>query len=149
MSTSRPDRRLRTATFVLTMAAAFAFGGCAVPYPVVTAGGPFEVPPSPSRDPLDDRGARVTVVATAPAGCRFLGLATGVGGAKSGSLEAGEPHFGEYREQALVALRNAVGAVGGTHVVPDAEVTFFHPVNTNPSTLTAVLVRGPALSCPR
>lgn len=149
MSTSRRDRLCRAAALALTVASVVASAGCAVPFPIVTAGGPFEVPPSPSREPLDERGARVTVVATAPAGCRFLGLATGVGGKTSDSLEAGEPHFGEYRDQALVALRNAVGAVGGTHVVPDAEVTFFNQVNMNPSTITAVLVRGPALSCPR
>lgn len=131
------------------VAMALALAGCAVPYPVVISGGPFEVPPSPSRDPLDARGSRVLVVPAAPQGCRFLGLATGVGGVESAQNPGSDARYGEFQAQAVVALRNAVGAVGGTHTIVDAEVTFFANPSGPNNALSAVLVRGPALACAR
>jgi len=128
---------------------ALALVGCSVPYPLLTSGGPFEVPPSPSHDPLDDRGGRVLLVPAAPANCRFLGLATGVGGVTETYQGGSDSRYGEFQAQAVVALRNAVGAAGGTHTIVDAEVTFFNRMGGSESTLAAVLVRGPALACPR
>lgn len=125
----------------LAALAALAVTGCPVPYPVVISGGPFEVPPGPSREPLDARGARVQVVAAAPPRCRFLGLATGVGGVEDSNDPGSDARYGELQARAVVALRNAVGAAGGTHTVVDAEETFFK------RELQAVLVRGPALAC--
>jgi hypothetical protein len=109
----------------------------------------------PSYDPLDERGARVLVVPAAPANCLFVGLATGVGGVKKTYEGGSDARYGEFQAQAVVALRNAVGAAGGTHTVVDAEVTFFHRmggpyrIGGPDSELGAVLVRGPALVCPR
>lgn len=116
--------------------------GCSVPYPLVTAGGPFEVPASGSTDPLDVHGARVQVVAAPPPRCSFLGLASGVGSVKDQYEPTSDARYPEFQARALVAIRNAVGKVGGTHVVIDAEVTRF-----NRRGLEAVVIRGPALAC--
>lgn len=138
MSTSRRRR----AAFAFA-SLAFASLGCSVPYPVVVAGGPFEVPPARAQEPLGARGALVQVTAAPPAGCRFLGLATGVGGAEDAFDVGSDARYPEFQAKAIVALRNAVGAAGGTHTVVDAEVTF------SKRELFAVLVRGPALACGR
>jgi hypothetical protein len=125
----------------LLLGVALATSACAIPYPVLHAAGPFVIPPSPSSDPLG-AGARVTLVTTAPPGCRSLGLATGVGGIADQYQPYSNAQYAEWRAQALVALRNAVGEAGGTHTRVDAEVRF-----TKQGVLTHVLVRGDALAC--
>lgn len=132
MSTSR-----RSLAYLVALGA----GACSVPYPVVVAGGPFEVPPLRAEEPLSARGAAVQVVPMPPPRCSFLGLATGVGGVGDASDPGADARYPEFQARALVALRNAVGEVGGTHTVVDAEVTFYK------QELQAVLVRGPALAC--
>jgi hypothetical protein len=124
------------AAFVVTFGA-----GCKVPYPVVVNAGPFVVPPTSAREPLQE-GARVLVLPQAPPGCLFLGLATGVGGIADQYEGTSDSRFPEFQRRALTALRNAVARVGGTHTVVDAEVTF-----TEPRGVTHVLLRGPALLC--
>jgi hypothetical protein len=115
--------------------------GCAIPYPVVVAGGPFEVPPSASSARLGG-GARVQLVTVAPPRCRSVGLATGVGGIRDQYEESSDARHGEFRDRAVVALRNAVAEAGGTHVRIDAEVRV-----AGTRGLTHVIVRGAALAC--
>lgn len=83
------------------------------------------------------------IVAQAPFGCRFLGLATGVGGVADQYEPTSDSRYGEFQARALIALRNAVARAGGTHTLIDAEVGY-----TESRGLTHILVRGPALACP-
>lgn len=123
------------------LVAMLATAGCAIPYPVVIAGGPFEAPPSRSSARLG-AGARVQLVTVAPPRCRSIGLATGVGGVRDQYEESSDARYGEFRARAVVALRNAVAEAGGTHVRLDAEVRV-----AGTRWLTHVLVRGAALAC--
>lgn len=134
MSTLRLDVPLLAIVAALT--------GCVVPYPILHGAGGMEVPPTASRELLA-AGAGVSVVAQAPAGCRFLGLATGVGGVANPYEPTSAARYPEFQAQALVALRNAVAGVGGTHTTVDAEVLFEKHGGSS-----HVLVRGPALACP-
>jgi hypothetical protein len=127
-----------TALFALSVAAA----ACSVPYPVVVSAGGFEVHPSVTAPTLTAAGGRVQVVSFVPPGCAFLGLATGVGGAADQYERGGAEYLRTWQDQAVVALRNAVGEAGGTHTIVDAEVQW------TSNNLRNVLVRGPALRCP-
>jgi hypothetical protein len=147
---ARPDRPRRSsaratlahAALALALALAAPLAGCSIPYPVAVAAGPFVIPPSPAKEPLSERGARVQVVPVAPPGCLFLGLATGVGGAPDQYQGIGDRYLQAYQAEAVVALRNAVGEVGGTHTVVDAEVQ-----HSGREGLKDIVLRGPALLC--
>lgn len=131
--------RHREIALVLTLSAA----GCSVPYPLFVSAGGLQVHPGSNPTALTAEGARVQVVSVAPPGCAFLGLATGVGGASDQYEPGGVAFLRAWQDQAVVALRNAVGAVGGTHTIVDGEMQW-----SSGSDLRNVLVRGPALRCP-
>lgn len=76
-----------------------------------------------TREPLSDKRARVAVVGEPPA-CAMTGLATGVGGLKDGYESTGDGGVAHYRADAVIALRNALGDRGGTHVAIDATVLY-------------------------
>jgi hypothetical protein len=116
---------------------------CAIPYPITVGSGPFVVPPSPDHRPLGS-GAGVTVVATAPANCRYLGLATGVGGVEPTDPPASPVRDTMVRVRALVSLRNAVGDVAGSHVTVDAEEAWTRDGSNG---FTDIVVRGAAFAC--
>ncbi|MEM1028776.1 MAG: hypothetical protein AAGN82_00405 [Myxococcota bacterium] len=128
---------------ITIIAVALASTGCSIPFPVLRNAGPFEVPVNAAHAPLE-KGRRVVVVAQAPRGCLFLGLATGVGGRENQYEGTADVRYREFRREAVVALRNAVGRVGGTHVRVDAEV-----IVSVREGVTHVLLRGPALRCRR
>lgn len=128
---------LRSAPLGLVLAAA----ACKIPYPVATNAGFAVVPPSADHDPLGP-GAHVQLVMGMPPGCRSLGLATGVGGLHDQRQATVAARYAEFRAEALVSLRNAVGEAGGTHTRIDAEVQY-----TDYQGLTHVILRGPALAC--
>jgi hypothetical protein len=120
-----------------------ALAGCTTPYPVLASGnGSVGVPPSARDEPLSAEGARVQVVDRAPPGCAFLGLGTGVGGVKS-QYDPTRP-LAESQRDALTALRNSVGRVGGTHTSVDAEVQYS---GDGQEGVRYVVIRGPALRC--
>lgn len=128
---------LRSAPLALVLAAA----ACKIPYPIVTNAAGAVVPPSSDHDPLGP-GTHVQLVMGTPPGCRSLGLATGVGGTKDQYETSSDARYDEFRAQALVSLRNAVGEAGGTHTRIDAEVRY-----SDYQGLTHVILRGPALVC--
>ena len=127
---------------VLEALLALALVGCHYPYPVfVSSGGGMFVPPRVAKEPLSPAGAKVVVVTEAPA-CGFLGLATGVGGAKDQYQPSADGDVPKHREEALVALRNVVGARGGTHVVIDATAVY-----GSVHQWEQVILRGRAFRC--
>lgn len=128
---------LRSALLGVVLAVA----ACKIPYPIVTNAGGAVVPPSSDHDPLGP-GAQVQLVMGMPPGCRSLGLATGVGGIEDQYEASSDARYDEFRAQALVSLRNAVGEAGGTHARIDAEVRY-----SDYQGLTHVILRGAALVC--
>jgi hypothetical protein len=121
----------------------FALGlsGCTYPYPVLAASSGATIPVNVANKPLSEQGARVTVVAEPPS-CSFLGLATGVGGLRDENAAKDDSGLPAYREEAVVALRNVVGARGGTHVVVDATM-----LDGRAEAWAKVLLRGRAFRC--
>lgn len=115
---------------------------CHYPYPILVAASGLLIPPSPEHKPLSVAGARVQIVADAAATCSFIGLATGVAGNKDQYQGSTEQDMLNYRAAARVALRNAVGAAGGTHVIVDGEELFGGPHMGD-----TVILRGRAFRC--
>ena len=128
---------LRSAPLAVLLAAA----ACKIPYPIVTNAAGAVVPPSADHDPLGP-GTHVKLVMGMPPGCRSLGLATGVGGIRDQYETSSDARYAEFRAEALVSLRNAVGEAGGTHTRIDAEVR-----SSDYQGVTYVTLRGPALVC--
>ena len=128
---------LRSAPLAMLLAAA----ACKIPYPIATNAGFAEIPPSSDHDPLGP-GTQVQLVMGTPPGCRSLGLATGVGGIEDQYEASSDARYDEFRAEALVSLRNAVGEAGGTHTRIDAEVRY-----SDYQGLTHVILRGAALVC--
>lgn len=126
---------------LVSLLLACVLAGCTYPYPIMAAASGFVIPPSTKREPLSEKGARVTVVAEPPA-CAMIGLATGVGGLKDVWESTGDGDTPKYREQAIVALRNVVGELGGTHVVIDATVLYGRV-----DRYSNMLLRGRAYRC--
>ena len=118
-----------------------AAAACKIPYPIATNAGFAEIPPSSDHDPLGP-GTQVQLVMGTPPGCRSLGLATGVGGIEDQYEASSDARYDEFRAEALVSLRNAVGEAGGTHTRIDAEVRY-----SDYQGLTHVILRGAALVC--
>jgi hypothetical protein len=116
--------------------------GCKYPYPILVAASGMLIPPSAMKKPLSVEGARVEIVPDAAATCAFLGLATGVGGNKDHYQGTTEQDMLNWRAEARVALRNAVGAAGGTHVIVDGEELFGGPHMGD-----TVILRGRAFRC--
>lgn len=139
---SRPDHRWFFARVLAVLACGASTYACSIPYPITVGSGPLVVPPSPGREPLGS-GARVTVVSVVPAGCQFLGLATGVGGAEASDGSGSPKRDALIRDRAVVALRNAVADAGGTHATLDAEAAF----TSDGPAINDVVVRGGAFVC--
>ena len=126
---------------IRSLAMIAALFGCRAPYPLFVASSGMFVPPSVKKDPLSPAGATGVVTNEARA-CAFLGLATGVGGAKDQYVASSDAEVPAYREEAIVALRNVVAARGGTHVVIDATVVYGHVRHYD-----QVILRGRAFRC--